>query len=94
MRSDTIERVLLAVESIPAGSVATYGDVGQLAGVGPRQVGAVLSRHGAGVAWWRVVSAAGVLPPHLFAEARCHWDAEGVCHRGGRVDLRAHRIDV
>ena len=33
-----VDRVLLAVEQIPRGRVAAYGDVGRIAGTGPRHV--------------------------------------------------------
>lgn len=56
--------------AIPAGQVLTYGDIAQLLeSGGPRQVGAVLARHGAGAPWWRVVNASGMLPPDLRGEA-------------------------
>lgn len=73
-----IERILLAAEQIPAGRVASYGDLAQLAGTGPRQVGRVLARHGAGVAWWRVTNSCGDLPRHLRDEAAQHWAEEGI----------------
>ena len=87
-----VQRVLTAVDDVPAGRVASYGDIGRVAGVGPRQVGAILRDRGHEVAWWRVVSAAGELPPHLRAEATVHWDAEGIGHADGRVDVRRHRL--
>ena len=44
-----IELVLSAVEHIPRGQVASYGDIAELVGVaGPRLVGRVMSLHGAG----------------------------------------------
>ena len=41
-----VERVLLAVAQVPPGRVASYGDIGALAGVGPRQVGAIMREAG------------------------------------------------
>lgn len=73
-----VERVLRAVECTPAGRVLTYGDIAVVVGCGPRQVAAVLSHWGAPVAWWRVVSARGLLPTGLLARARPHWIDEGV----------------
>ena len=53
-----IELVLSTVEQIPPGQVASYGDIAELVGVGgPRLVGRVMSLHGSGVPWWRVVRA-------------------------------------
>lgn len=89
---DRIERVLVAVQMIPVGRVASYGDIGRLAGVGPRYVGNVLRRYGSDVPWWRVTNASGVSP--VLDSARTHWDVEGIevrpDGRGCRmVDYRA-----
>ena len=55
-----VEAVLNAVEQIPPGRVASYGDLAELVGRGgPRLVGRVMSTQGAGVPWWRVVRADG-----------------------------------
>lgn len=92
------EHVLRLVERIPAGRVVSYGDIGHIVGVGPRQVGAVMSRYGGGVTWWRVTNASGVLPEPILDEARAHWFDEGTpVQTGGRgcrisearADLRA-----
>ena len=60
-----VERVLRAVEQVPAGRVVSYGDLGALVGVGPRHVGRVMSQWGGNVAWWRVTNRSGDLPPEL-----------------------------
>lgn len=84
--------VLDLVDTIPAGNVATYGDVARAIGLGsPRQVGQVLSRHGVEVPWWRVVMADGTPAPHHAAEQLARLRAEGVPADGRRVDLRAAR---
>lgn len=85
------EAVLEVVEQIPPGRVASYGDVAELAGCGPRQVGSVMRRYGSGVAWWRVLRADGRVVPELAGRAVPHLLAEGVPVRDGRVDLRACR---
>jgi alkylated DNA nucleotide flippase Atl1 len=72
----TVERVLRVVESIPAGQVAAYGEVGSIAGVGPRLVGRIMRTWGSGVPWWRVTNASGDHP--LLARALPHWEAEGI----------------
>ena len=91
-----VERVLRAVELVPPGRVVTYGELGELVGLGPRQVGAVMRLHGSGVPWWRVTSASGDLPPYLHDAARPHWLEEGICwksnRRGCRIDT--HRCDL
>jgi methylated-DNA-protein-cysteine methyltransferase related protein len=90
------ELVLRAVELVPRGRVVSYGDLGHVVGIGPRRVGSVLSRHGAGVTWWRVTNAAGDFPPDLLHEAAPHWREEGIAlkpsGRGCRID--AHRADL
>jgi alkylated DNA nucleotide flippase Atl1 len=87
-----VEAVLRVVEQIPAGSVASYGDVAEAVGVGgPRQVGRVMALHGAAVPWWRVVRADG-------SPARCHEGqalellrSEGTPLRGSRVVMAEAR---
>lgn len=73
-----VERVLRAVEQIPAGRVASYGDVAELVGIGPRHVGNVLRLYGANVAWWRVTSSYGDFAGGLLDRARPHWADEGI----------------
>ncbi len=87
-----VQRVLLAVDEVPAGRAATYGDIGRIAGVGPRQVGAIMRERGHEVAWWRIVSAAGGLPDHLLDRAVPLWDAEGLPHADGRLVLTRCRV--
>ena len=89
---DYVELVLEAVDRIPPGRVSTYGDLAELVGRGgPRQVGTVMSRYGAGVAWWRVIRADGRPAEGLRTEALARLRAEGCPLRGERVDLRTAR---
>ena len=91
-----IRRVLAVVEAIPRGKVMTYGDIAEyLEDGGPRQVGAVMSRHGGEVPWWRVVNASGTLPPPLRGEAAVHYEQEGTPYDESRerVNLRTARWD-
>lgn len=90
-----IDRVLLVVTLIPPGRVASYGDVGRIAGAGPRQVGLILARHGDGEPWWRVTNARGDLPGDLLAAARPYWEAEGIPIRpdGRGARLASTRAD-
>ena len=88
-----IELVLSAVEHIPRGQVASYGDIAELVGVaGPRLVGRVMSLHGAGVPWWRVVRADGKPVRGLEEQALKLLRRDGTPLRDGRVDMRAARI--
>lgn len=93
-----VEKVLTAVEQVPSGRVVSYGDIGTVVGVGPRVVGAVMSRYGAMVAWWRVTNAAGEFPEGLRRRAREHWAEENIGWkangRGCRIAQFRHPLDV
>jgi alkylated DNA nucleotide flippase Atl1 len=96
---DFAEAVLAVVDQIPAGMVLAYGDIAELLGRGgPRQVGAVMSRYGSSVSWWRVIRANGEVPHDLQSEALAHWCEEGTALvrgalAGQRVDMRVARWD-
>ena len=93
------EAVLSIVDRIPEGLVLAYGDVAEMVGQGgPRQVGAVMSRYGSSVTWWRVIRASGEVPDALLDEALAHWREEGTTlvrgtAAGRRVDMRLARWD-
>ena len=58
--------VLDVVDRIPRGRVLSYGDVAAIVGSGgPRQVAAVMSRHGSEVPWHRVLRADGTCAPSV-----------------------------
>ena len=82
------ERVLRAVDLVPPGRVVSYGDLAELVGGTPRQVGAVMRLRGGGVPWWRVVSSYGDLPPHLRDEARPLWLQEGIQWKANGLGCR------
>lgn len=88
------ELVLRAVELVPAGEVASYGDIAAIVGTGPRQVGTVMARDGAGVPWWRITNASGQLPAHLLDEAREHWQHEGIETTPSGCRITRHRTDM
>lgn len=93
MDEEFIEQVLSAVEAIPPGRVASYGEIAELLGRGgPRQVGWVMSHHGGGVPWWRVVRADGRPARGHEARALGLLAEEGTPLRGDRVDLRSARL--
>lgn len=87
------EQVLAAVEAIPPGHVQTYGDIAAALGQGgPRQVGQVMSRYGAAVAWWRVVRADGQPARGYEERALARLRDEGTPLRVDRVDLAQARF--
>jgi alkylated DNA nucleotide flippase Atl1 len=89
-------RVLDVVDRIPRGQVLTYGDVAEYLGEGgPRGVGMVMARHGAAVAWWRVLRADGSVAPGLEERAFARYASERtpLCRGGTRVDLSRARWD-
>src|SRR4051812_47957043 len=90
-----LEGVLGTVEAIPPGKVLAYGDIAELIGLGgPRSVGHVMSRHGGGVPWWRVIQADGSPPQGKEARARREWIAERTPLRpNGKVDMKLARWD-
>lgn len=90
------ERVLRAVEQIPEGQMASYGDLAALVGAGPRQVGAILRVYGSNVAWWRVTNASGELPAHLHTQMLALWAAEGIALKanGRGCRIAEHRVNL
>jgi alkylated DNA nucleotide flippase Atl1 len=91
-----VELVLRAAELVPPGRVASYGDLAGLVGTSPRHVGQVMARYGSEVAWWRITSSYGDLPPHLREEAAVHWAEEGITWKPNRLGCRIeeHRADL
>ena len=96
MDERVVEAVLLAAELIPPGRVASYGDLAELVGTGPRQVGSVMRVYGGSVCWWRVTSSYGDLPAHLREEARARWAQEGVLWKRNGLGCRIadYRADL
>lgn len=91
-----VEKVLRAVELVPAGRVVSYGDLAALAGTGPRHVGAILREYGGSVAWWRVVNASGDAPQHKRAAVFERWREEGIPVKPNGLGCRIadHRVDL
>ena len=87
-----MEAVLLAVESIPVGNVATYGDIAEYVGQGgPRQVGAIMREYGGGVPWWRVIRASGI-PAEEVGDTQLELlRGDGIRVTNGKVNLRQSR---
>jgi alkylated DNA nucleotide flippase Atl1 len=87
-----VEEVLALVERIPEGKVMSYGAIADVLADrsgrnSARQVGTIMSRHGGGVPWHRVVSSSGRLVPGHEQEARQRLLADGVPLKGDHVDM-------
>jgi methylated-DNA-protein-cysteine methyltransferase-like protein len=89
--------ILRTIAAIPAGRVASYGEIAARAGLPKRArlVGRVLGETPAGaVPWYRVLRSDGriAFPPGSrgFREQVRRLAAEGVLVKNGRVDLAAH----
>jgi len=100
---DVTELMLLVIKQIPAGRVATYGQIANLAGKpnNARQVGATLRNlpSGSEVPWHRVVSARGVVSRRTqrsgceLAQSQ-RLEAEGVIFdERGRIDMQHYQWD-
>jgi len=89
---DVQPEVRTLVVRIPAGDVATYGEIGWALGIGPRQAGRALSRLEGDAPWWRVVYADGTPATCHDGEARALLEAEGIPFRSGRVDMAKLRV--
>lgn len=85
------ERVQAAVRRVPAGAVATYGDIASALGSKnvARHVGYALAAlpEGHDVPWWRIVGAGGRLSvaPNVAQEQARRLASEGVAVQNGRV---------
>ncbi|EAP96943.1 putative methyltransferase [Janibacter sp. HTCC2649] len=92
----TIERVLTLVELVPRGRVVSYGDLGKIVGIGPRQVGSFMRHHSEGLPWWRITNAAGDLPAPLLSQAHPHWTDEGILVKRNGLGCRIadYRADL
>ncbi|MGV9745424.1 MGMT family protein [Rhodococcus zopfii] len=87
-----IERVRELVASIPAGRVATYGDIADAAGLpSPRTVGWIMRTDSADLPWHRVLPASGKPAAHLARRQLARLTLEGTPIRGDRVDVAAAR---
>ncbi|MFE6613923.1 MGMT family protein [Amycolatopsis sp. NPDC057786] len=92
MDDELHERVREVIASVPAGSVATYGDIASVSGApSPRLVGRILGEDGQDLPWHRILRADGTPAPHLLDEQLQRLRAEGVIPDGQRVDLRKYR---
>jgi alkylated DNA nucleotide flippase Atl1 len=92
MDDELHERVREVIAGVPAGVVATYGDIASVAGApSPRLVGRILTEDGHDLPWHRVLRANGTPAPHLRHEQLELLRTEGVLADGQRIDLRKYR---
>jgi len=89
---DARRQVLQVIHRIPAGKVATYGQIARLAGMPnqPRLVGRILSRlpPGTKLPWHRVINSQGRISNPGAARQRERLEAEGIPLLNGRVRLK------
>ena len=93
------ERIWATIRDIPEGSVASYGQIAEIAGIprGARQVGYAL-RHlpsGHDVPWHRVITASGRIAMRSGSDGHKEQGKrlmqEGVAILNGRVDMKKYR---
>jgi alkylated DNA nucleotide flippase Atl1 len=89
---EQVESVRALVAAIPAGRVATYGDIAEAAGLSsPRIVGWIMRTDSSDLPWHRVIGASGRPAQHLATRQLELLRAEGVLAVDGRVRLREYR---
>lgn len=89
---DQVELVRRLVASIPAGRVATYGDIASAAQLSsPRIVGWIMRTDSSDLPWHRVITASGRPAAHLVTRQLELLRAEGVLADDGRVNLAQAR---
>lgn len=87
-----VETVRALVAAIPAGRVATYGDIADAAGLSsPRIVGWIMRTDSSDLPWHRVITASGRPAAHLTTRQLELLRAEGVLATDGRVPLHEVR---
>ncbi|NGX09199.1 MGMT family protein [Mycobacteroides franklinii] len=86
---EQVELVRSLVASIPAGRVATYGDIACAAGLSSaRIVGWIMRTDSADLPWHRVIGASGRPASHIRTRQLELLRAEGVLAVDGRIALR------
>jgi alkylated DNA nucleotide flippase Atl1 len=89
---EQVELVRRLVASIPAGRVATYGDIASAARLSsPRIVGWIMRTDSSDLPWHRVITASGRPAAHLVTRQLELLRAEGLLANDGRVNLAQAR---
>lgn len=94
-----MERIWATIRDIPAGCVANYGQVAEIAGIrrGARQVGYALRNlpDDHDVPWHRVITSSGRIAfaegSDQFNEQSKRLKMEGVAVLNGKIDMRKYR---
>ncbi|SIL99467.1 Possible DNA-methyltransferase [Mycobacteroides abscessus subsp. abscessus] len=90
---EQVELVRSLVASIPAGRVATYGDIADAAGLSSaRIVGWIMRTDSADLPWHRVIGASGRPAPHIRTRQLELLRAEGVLATRRPPRLLAHPV--
>jgi alkylated DNA nucleotide flippase Atl1 len=90
-----VEQVRALVAAIPAGRVATYGDIAAAAGLSsPRIVGWIMRTDSSDLPWHRVITASGRPAQHLATRQLERLRAEGVLAVDGRIPLNEIRYEL
>jgi methylated-DNA-protein-cysteine methyltransferase-like protein len=85
---EQVERVRALVASIPAGRVATYGDIAAVARLSsPRIVGWIMRTDSSDLPWHRVITASGRPARHLTSRQLELLRAEGILAVDGKIAL-------
>ncbi len=85
---EQVEMVRALVAAIPAGRVATYGDIADAASLSsPRIVGWIMRTDSSDLPWHRVIRSSGRPAAHLTTRQLELLRAEGVLATDGRVPL-------
>ena len=92
--ADTYSRIYDAVARVPEGTVVTYGQIAEMVGVGPREVGRALRLlpRGRVCPWHRVVNAKGEVSLRSGSDS-AHTKQERLLEREG-IEFRSGRIDL
>ena len=93
------QKIWLTVQQIPAGKVATYGQIAELAGLAgcARLVGTTMSKlpEDSKIPWHRVINAQGKLSfspdSKHYQEQKLRLEAEGIKFKGLGVALSTYR---
>ena len=86
---EQLEHVRALVAAIPAGRVATYGDIADASGLSsPRIVGWIMRTDSSDLPWHRVIRASGRPAPHLVTRQLELLRAEGVLAVDGKIALK------